>query len=93
MNMADQRMSRRDLGKLAVGACAASVVSALTANVPMAAAQTNKKTRPVFTKDESGIQFYDVKQGSGSPPEEGDFVVIDYVSPALFHYTRLSAMQ
>lgn len=82
MCMTERQISRRDLGKLAVGACAAGLVSALTTNVPVASAQT-KKSKPVFTKDDSGIQYYDVKEGNGSPPVEGDFVVVDYVSSLL----------
>lgn len=75
----DQQISRRDFGKLAVGACAAGLAAAVAANVPAASAQSSKKSKPVFTKDESGIQFYDVKEGNGAAPADGDFVVIDYV--------------
>lgn len=66
-------MSRRRLGRIALSAAAATLVSPLTAN---AAGQK----RPTFVKDESGISYYDVEEGkAGTYPQNGDFVTVDYV--------------
>lgn len=76
---ASPNVSRRDLGRIALIATAVELTTNLiTPLLPSSAADTKKK--PVFIKDESGISYYDVKQGSGAGPTDGDFVVIDYVS-------------
>lgn len=68
-------VSRRRFGQLAAGA---SLV-ALSAIEPAVA----KGSKPVFTKEESGISYYDIKTGSGASPIEGDFVIVDYVRFAV----------
>ncbi|PXF40897.1 FK506-binding protein 4 [Gracilariopsis chorda] len=65
-------VSRRRFGQLAAGA---SLV-ALSAIEPAVA----KGSKPVFTKEESGISYYDIKTGSGASPIEGDFVIVDYLA-------------
>lgn len=85
-------LSRRDVGKLACGAVGALIASVLGSTLtPSAAAvassndtgsKAGKKGNkaPAFIKDESGVQYFDTKTGSGASPMEGDFVVVDYVS-------------
>lgn len=82
MSSQNMGLSRRDLGKIVVGTCLAGLTRTLESSVPAASAQSGK-SKPTFTKDDSGIQYYDVKQGGGATPVEGDFVVIDYVSKVL----------
>lgn len=63
-------MSRRSFATLALGASAAAVAGAQRAEAA---------SKPEFITDDSGIKYFDVKQGSGAGPVEGDFVVVDYV--------------
>lgn len=67
--------TRRDAAKLllsvSVGTLASSAVSPDAATAAAAA--------PVFEKDETGIQYFDIKVGNGASPIDGDFVIIDYV--------------
>lgn len=75
-----QPVSRRDLGKLVLATSAAAAISSLCGNTASAnAAVSGKQKAPNFIKDDSGIQYYDVKVGNGATPIEGDFVIIDYV--------------
>lgn len=73
-------VSRRRLGQLALGTSAAILlgVAKSPSSVRANAAEARKKA-PAFTKDDSGISYYDVKAGSGASPVDGDFVVVDYV--------------
>lgn len=73
ISMISSTVSRRKLGQLALGTSAALLVNWLNPGQPSAASS------PSFVKDDSGIQYYDVKPGSGPGPVEGDFVVVDYV--------------
>lgn len=79
--------SRRDLGKVVLGASVTAIVSAMRGDPTpaVAAASSGKQKPPPFTKDDSGIQYYDVKEGSGSTPIDGDFVIVDYVSQMHLH--------
>lgn len=74
------KISRRNLGQLAIGASAGLIAYTATAPLVRNAIAEAKKRTPPFVKDESGIRYYDVKSGSGYGPVEGDFVIIDYVS-------------
>lgn len=79
--MAVSAVSRRRLGHLALGASAAAMLAgATTFSYEKTFATEAKKNVPVFTKDESGISYYDVKAGTGAGPVDGDFVIVDYVS-------------
>jgi len=72
-------VSRREMGKIAVGATA----GILAALVRPGTVGAEGSARPVFIKDESGVSFYDIKTGTGSGPIDGDFVIIDYVRGRL----------
>lgn len=65
--------SRRQLGRVALSAAAAALAAPLTGNAA-------GEKRPSFVKDESGISYFDVEKGTtGSFPQDGDFVTVDYV--------------
>lgn len=90
MGMHQQKISRRRLGQIAIGASAALVSYTATAPTVNKAIAEAKK-RPAFIKDESGISYYDVKTGSGAGPADGDFVVVDYVSCKAYFILQLIA--
>lgn len=83
------KISRRNLGQLAIAASAGLIAYTATAPLIRNATAEAKKRAPPFVKDESGIRYYDVKSGSGSGPVEGDFVIIDYVSISFANHNVL----
>lgn len=87
MAIPNLKISRRELGTLVLGASAVAL-SATFGHADEALAESAKKP-PAFVTDESGVKYFDVKEGTGARPIEGDFVVIDYVSNAFFIFLRL----
>lgn len=79
-------LSRRDVGRLALGVSAAALAAAIAGTAGVAPATAASKPRaPDFVTDETGVKYFDTKVGTGASPIEGDFVIIDYVSLSMHH--------